>query len=322
MQKTVFTPRLVSMMFCAIFQAGVTHADTGLPAYTPAAGVSGTVVSVGSDTMVYLVSFWAVAFKKLHPQVKIRIAQAGSATAPPALISGESSIGPMSRRMNEKELVAFEASHGYRPTEIRVALDTLAVYVNRKNQLGGLSLPQVDTVFSDTRRCGGQTDAVRWGQVGAVGDWADRDIQLYGRNLISGTHAFFKDHALCKGSYRKSLEMKPTSMEVVNAVLAKPYAIGYSGIGYLRPGVRALPLAARNGEAFVEATPENARNGRYPLTRFMYVYVNKLPGKPMPVLEKEFLRFMLSAGGQDIVTNDGFISLTADQVRGELAKLE
>ncbi len=322
MNKSVLAATLGGLIISFLVCSTVVRAETPLPRYVPAADLTGTLTSIGSDTMVYLVSFWAVEFKKLHPRVQVRVTQAGSATAPPALASDESNFGPMSRPMKDKEIAEFEKRHGYRPTEIRVALDTLAVYANQKNPIAGLTMPQVDAVFSSERRCGEKIDAQRWGQVGATGEWADRGIDLYGRNLISGTYAFFREHALCKGDFRKTLQMKPTSADVVNAVIAKPNALGYSGIGYLRAGVRALPLAARAGEPFVEATPENARNGRYPLTRFLYVYVNKAPGKPLPALEREFLRFVLSESGQAVVENDGFVPLTGEQLRAEQAKLD
>jgi len=309
---------MISLAVCS----SVVRAETIVPRYVPVADLAGILTSVGSDTMVYLVSFWAVEFKKLYPRVQVRITQAGSATAPPALARDESNLGPMSRPMTDKEVAEFEQRHGYRPTEIRVALDTLAVYANRDNPVAGLTMAQIDAVFSAERRCGEKNDVLRWGQVGAAGEWAVRDIDLYGRNLISGTYAFFREHALCKGDFRKTLQMKPTSVDVVNAVMTRSNAIGYSGIGYLRPGVRALPLAARAGESFVEATPENARNGRYPLTRFLYLYVNKAPGRPLPPLEREFLRFVLSGFGQAVVDNDGFIPLVAEQLRAELSKLD
>lgn len=322
MNQNSMATTLGRLMISLVAFSTAVRAETELPRYVPATDLAGIITSVGSDTMVYLVSFWAVEFKKLYPRVQVRITQAGSATAPPALASGESNIGPMSRPMNDKEIAEFEKRHGHKPTEIRVALDTLAVYANQKNPIAGLTMAQVDAVFSDERRCGKKTDVQRWGQVGAVSEWTERYIDLYGRNLISGTYAFFREHALCKGSFRKTLQMKPTSVEVVSAVMTKPNAIGYSGIGYLRPGVRALPLAARAGEPFVEATPENARNGRYPLTRFLYLYVNKTPGTPLPALEREFLHFVLSGTGQSIVDNDGFIPLVAEQLRAELAKLD
>ena len=322
MNKSLFAATLGGLAILLLVNSPTSRAETPAPPYMQPYALTGTLSSIGSDTMVYLVSFWAVEFKKIYPRVQVRISQAGSSTAPPALTNDESNLGPMSRPMKAKEIAEFEKRHGYPPTEIRVALDTLAVYANQKNPIAGLTMQQVDAVFSAERRCGEKIDAQRWGQVGATGEWADRDIELYGRNLISGTYVFFREHVLCRGDFRKTLQMKPTSAEVVNNVMAKPNAIGYSGIGYLRPGVRAVPLAARAGQPYVEATPENARTGRYPITRFLYLYVNKAPGKPLPPLEREFLRFVLSGAGQAVVENDGFVPLTGEQLRAEQAKLD
>lgn len=293
-----------------------------MPKYEPVAPITGLLNSVGSDTMVYLMSFWAVEFKRMYPNVTFIIHQAGSATAPSALLQGEANLGPMSRRMKDKEIAAFEAKYGYRPTEVRVALDTLAVYVNRNNLLPGLSLPQLDAIFSTTRRCGASTDVTRWDDLGMKGDWAGREINLFGRNTLSGTRAFFADNALCSGEYKLSLKMKPTSVQVVSAVSADIEAIGYSGVSYATTGVRVLPVARGAGQAFVEASPENAYAGRYPLTRFLYLYLNKPPQRPLPPLEREFVRFILSEAGQAIVQNDGFIPLSAEMANAEWEKLD
>ena len=310
------------MFFSGLIAQGV-QAETGKGhKYETVQPVGGVLTSVGSDPMVYLISFWAVEFKRLYPKVVFGVEQAGSSTAPPALLSGEANLAPMSRPMKEKEIAAFEAKYGYLPTEIRVALDTLAVYVNHKNPLAGLTFAQVDAVFSSTRRCGQAADITRWDELGLSAEWAGQKINLYGRNLLSGTRSFFAENALCKGDYKRSLQMKSTSTEVVSAVSAQLHAIGYSGVSYQRPGVRVLPLSRKAGEPFVEATPENAYSGRYPLTRFLYLYVNKAPQRPLPALEHEFVRFVLSAQGQAIVENDGFIPLSAELMKAELAKLE
>lgn len=290
--------------------------------YEPVAPLTGQLSSVGSDTMVYLMSFWAVEFKRMYPNVKFSILQAGSSTAPPALLQGDANLGPMSRRMKDKEIAAFEAKYGYRPTEVRVALDTLAVYVNRNNPLPGLSMAQVDAIFSTTRRCGSTIDVTRWGQLGMNGEWSGREINLFGRNLLSGTRTFFAENALCNGEYKPALRMRPTSVEVVSAVSGDIEAMGYSGVSYARPGVRVLPLARATGERFVEASADNAYNGRYPLTRFLYLYLNKPPQRPLPPLEREFVRFILSAAGQAIVQNDGFIPLSTEIANAEWEKLE
>lgn len=306
--------------FCALtLMVSVTVLAAEKPSSAPDSEI---VTSVGSDTMVYLVSFWAVEYKNRYPQRRVSIVQAGSSTAPPALLSGEADIAPMSRKMKREEIEAFTKKFGYPPIEIRAALDTLAVYVNRNNPVTGLTLPQVDAIFSSTRRCGAPSDIVRWGQLGLSGEWANKEITLTGRNLLSGTRVFFAEHALCKGDYKTGLKMKPTSTDVVNLVIGQAGAIGYSGVGYAKPGVRVVPLAARPGEPFVEATPQNAANGHYPLTRSLYIYVNKHPGQSLPGRVQGFLELILSPRGQEIVATDGFVPLTPEVARVEMAKLD
>ncbi|MDD3762100.1 MAG: phosphate ABC transporter substrate-binding protein PstS family protein [Nevskiales bacterium] len=285
--------------------------DPNLPDYEPASGVSGNFSSVGSDTLNNLMTLWAEAFQKHYPNVNIQIQGAGSSTAPPALTEGTANFGPMSRKMKDQEVQAFEQKYGYKPTGVGVAIDALAVFVNKDNPIKGLSLPQVDAIFSATRKCGAEKDAERWGDVGLTGDWAKKPIQLYGRNSVSGTYGYFKEHALCKGDYKATVNEQPGSASVVQSVSTGLNAIGYSGIGYKTSGVRAVPLTKKDGGEFIEATPENSSNGTYPLARVLYIYVNKAPNKPLSPLEREFYKMVLSKQGQEVVVKDGYVPLPA-----------
>jgi len=295
--------------------------DAGLPDYSRASGVAGNLSSVGSDTLANLMTLWAEEFKRVYPNVNIQIQAAGSSTAPPALTEGTSSLGPMSRKMKDKEIAAFEKKYGYKPTPIRVAIDALAVFVHKDNPIKGLTIPQVDAIFSSTRKCGYAEDVTRWGQLGLTGAWASRPIQLYGRNSVSGTYGYFKKKALCKGDFKNTVNEQPGSASVVQSVSASLNGIGYSGIGYKTSGVRTVPLAKKEGQPFVDATPENAIRGKYPLARFLYIYVNKHPNKPLPPLEREFLKLVLSKVGQQVVVKDGYIPLPAKVAQKELARL-
>ncbi|WJW75071.1 phosphate ABC transporter substrate-binding protein PstS family protein [Thiohalobacter sp. IOR34] len=296
--------------------------DASLPDYTRSSGVSGNLSSVGSDTLANLMTLWAEEFKRVYPNVNIQIQAAGSSTAPPALTEGTSNLGPMSRKMKDKEVAAFERKYGYKPTPIRVAIDALAVFVHKDNPVKGLTIPQVDAIFSSTRKCGYPQDITTWGQVGLGGSWAARPIQLYGRNSVSGTYGYFKKKALCKGDYKNNVNEQPGSASVVQSVSSSLNGIGYSGIGYKTSGVRAVPLAKKAGQPLVEATPDNAIKGKYPLARFLYIYVNKHPNRPLPPLEREFLKLVLSKIGQRVVVKDGYIPLPATVARKELAKLQ
>ena len=304
-----------SLMTSGLLAASQGHAgvsvDSDIPGYQPVSGISGNLSSVGSDTLANLMTLWAETFKKNYPNVNIQIQAAGSSTAPPALTEATSNFGPMSRKMKSKELAAFEDRYGYKPTAIPVAIDALAVYVNKDNPIKGLSIPEVDAIFSSTRKCGHDSDIQTWGDLGLTGAWQKRDIQLYGRNSVSGTYGYFKKKALCKGDYKNSVNEQPGSASVVQSVSQSLNGVGYSGIGYKTSGVRAVPLAKKEGRPFVAATPENAVAGNYPLSRFLYVYVNKHPNKPLPPLEKEFIKMVLSKQGQEVVLKDGYIPLPA-----------
>ncbi|HZD52961.1 MAG TPA: phosphate ABC transporter substrate-binding protein PstS family protein [Woeseiaceae bacterium] len=285
--------------------------DPNLPRYEKASGVSGNLSSVGSDTLANLMTLWTEEYKRLYPNVNIQVQAAGSSTAPPALTEGTSNLGPMSRAMKDGEVQAFEQKYGYPPVQIPVAIDALAVFVNKDNPIEGLALPQVDAIFSSTRKCGHPDNITQWGQLGLDGAWASRDIQLYGRNSVSGTYGYFKEHALCDGDYKSSVNEQPGSASVVQSISTSLNGIGYSGIGYVTSGVRAVPLAEDERGEFIEATPENAVRGDYPLARFLYVYVNKPPNKPLDPLVREFIRMVLSQRGQHIVIKDGYIPLSA-----------
>jgi phosphate transport system substrate-binding protein len=313
--------RLVTIAAAGLFSTGLHAAvDPALPAYQKASGVSGNFSSVGSDTLNNLMTLWAEEFKRSYPNVNIQIQGAGSSTAPPALTEGTANFGPMSRLMKDEEIQAFERKHGYKPTAIGVAIDALAVFVNKDNPIKGLTIAQVDSIFSSTRKCGGRK-AERWGDVGLAGEWVSRPMQIYGRNSVSGTYGYFKENALCKGDFKNTVNEQPGSASVVQSVGTGLNAIGYSGIGYKTSNVRTVPLAKKDGGEFVDATEQNALKGTYPLARVLYVYVNKAPNKPLSPMELEFVRMVLSKQGQDVVVKDGYIPLPASMAQKELAKV-
>lgn len=295
--------------------------DPKLPEYQVASGVSGNLSSVGSDTLANLMTLWAEAFKRAYPNVNIQIQAAGSSTAPPALTEGTSNLGPMSRKMKDNEIEAFEKKKGYKPTAIPVAIDALAVYVHKDNPIKYMTMDQVDAVFSSTRKCGGSEDINRWGQLGLSGDWATKPIQMFGRNSVSGTYGYFKEFALCKGDFKNTVNEQPGSASVVQSVSSSLNALGYSGIGYKTASVRAVPLSTggdKPEELAVEATAENAMSGQYPLARFLYVYVDKAPNEPLNPMIAEFVKLMLSKTGQEVVLKDGYIPMPASVVEKAL----
>ncbi len=319
--NTALAGTLLSIGLLASSSAYAVSVDKGVPEYKAVSGISGNLSSVGSDTLANLMTLWAESFKRAYPNVNIQIQAAGSSTAPPALTEATSNFGPMSRKMKSKEIAAFEDRYGYKPTAIPVAIDALAVYVNKDNPIKGMAIPNIDAIFSSTRKCGGDKNITKWGALGLTGAWKNRDIQIYGRNSVSGTYGYFKKKALCKGDYKNNVNEQPGSASVVQSVSSSINGIGYSGIGYKTSGVRAVPLTKKVGGKFIEATPENAVSGKYPLSRFLYVYVNKHPNRDLAPLEKEFLKMVLSRQGQEVVIKDGYIPLPEKVVNKYLKDL-
>jgi phosphate transport system substrate-binding protein len=291
--------------------------DPNLPAYRAAPGVSGNLISIGSDTLNNLMTLWAEGFRSFYPNVSIQIQGAGSGTAPPALVQGTAQFGPMSRPMRGTEVQEFERRYGYPPTPIRGAIDALAVFVHRDNPIQCLSLQQVDAIFSSTRRGGAPAPINTWGQLGLTGEWANRPIALYGRNSASGTYGYFKDVALFGGDYRPEVREQPGSATVIQGVATDIGAIGYSGIGYATADVRAVPIRGQDGNCYAP-TPQHAGSGDYPIARFLYVYVNRNPNQPLDPLRAEFIRFVYSREGQQAVVRAGYIPVTREFAQEDL----
>jgi phosphate transport system substrate-binding protein len=320
MRKRGVAAAAVVLLFGGVVSAQV-QVDAGLTPYKATSGVSGNISSVGSDTLNNLMTFWAEQFARYYPNAKVQIEGKGSSTAPPALIGGTAQLGPMSREMKGSEIDQFEKKYGYKPVGLRTSVDALAVFVNKDNPIKCMSLAQVDAAFSKSRRRGAKDDVVTWGQLGLTGEWASKPISLYGRNSASGTYGFFKEHTLRNGDYKDSVKEQPGSASVVQGVTVDRFAMGYSGIGYATAGVRAVPLTEKDGGKCVEATADNSYNGSYPLARFLYVYVNKAPNKPLDPLVREFARLMLSREGQEAVVKDGYFPIPAPVAKEELNKV-
>ncbi len=312
--------RVISFTAATLFAGSATAVNADLPEYKKTSGISGKLSSVGSDTLANMMTFWAEEYKRIYPNVTIQVQAAGSSTAPPALTEGTSQFGPMSRTMKSKEIEAFEEHYGYKPTAIKVAIDALAVFAHKDNPISGLTIKQVDAIFSSNRKCGEDKNASRWGDLDLTGDWARKDIQLFGRNSVSGTYGYFKKKALCKGDFKSTVNEQPGSASVVQSISSSLNAIGYSGIGYKTSGVKTVPLA-KKGTNYIDATMENAVKGKYPLSRFLYVYVNKHPNKPLDPLTSEFVKMVLSKTGQYIVKKDGYIPLPGKVSKKELKRL-
>ena len=288
----------------------------GYEPYKPTTPVTGSAGAIGSDTLNNMMALWLETFQKFHPTVKISIEGKGSSTAPPALIDATAQLAPMSRAMKNKELDKFEERYGYPPTQFRVALDALAIFVNKDNPIVGLTLQEADAIFSINRKRSYVEDVDDWYKLGIpLGR-----VSLYGRNSASGTYGFFKKIVLEGGDFKSNVKEQPGSASVVQGVSIDLNGIGYSGIGYITSSIKIVPLGKKEGE-YYDTSQENVLNGKYPLGRFLYLYVNKPPSEKLSPVVEEFIRFIFSEEGQHIVDKDGYMRVPASIIEGELDKL-
>lgn len=303
----------------AFLTAGAAALDLELSPYRAVGSLSGQLKSVGSDTMLHEMELWVEGFRSVYPNVSIDIEGKGSNTAPPALLSGASQLGPMSRQMTPDEIGAFEAKFGYKPTAILVAIDALAIYVHRDNPLTCINMEQLERVFAADPRSGGGRSIRNWGELGLTGEWATKPIAMYSRNTLSGTYKFFKQHVLGGGDFKDDIKMQAGSEAVVSAVGGDKFAMGYSGIGYKTSAVRAIPVAV--GKGCYDASFDNTYSRKYPLARGLYIYLLKDPKKPMDTLSGEFVKYVLSRDGQLQAKKGGYYPITRNIREHELTRL-
>lgn len=321
MIRRIHLPRIWLMLW-SILLLGVFNPLNAkeLPDYRKVSGLSGDLTSIGSDTFASMLSLWGEAFKTYYPNVNVQVQASGSSTAAPALTEGTAQFGPMSRPMRLRELEAFEIEHGYKPTELKVAIDAIGIFVHKDNPIKGLSFSQIDSIFSSTLRCGGDKPIETWVELGLESQWAKRRIQLFGRNAVSGTYGYFKQTALCGGDFKRNVNELPGSASVVQSVASGINTIGYSGIGYQVSRAKILPIAVE-GTEYIEANKATVLSGEYPLSRFLYVYINKHPAKPLSLVESEFIRFIYSKQGQKVVEKDGYVAISNALAEKELEKI-
>lgn len=293
--------------------------DPKIPLYALVEGVSGSLAMAGSETMRPLTERWAGELRRLYPGVTIKVEGLGSETGPVKLLERKAEIAAMSRRLTTQEIADFIKEFGYEPTEVPVAVDALAVFVHRENPIAGITLQELDAIFCLERRRGIKYPIDSWGLLGLHEDWFDAPIRSYGRNGLSGTAAFFKEH-VCNGAELKpGMIESPGSASVVMDVSKDRLGIGFSGIGYRTSGVRPVPLAIAKGGRYVEPTFQAAIDGTYPLRRNLYLYVNKPPKAAPSSPVVEFVKFALSRQGQELVIKMGYFPLTTNEITRLLA---
>jgi phosphate transport system substrate-binding protein len=302
----------------SLFAPTALAADPELPDYEQTSGVSGDLKSVGSDTLSNLMTRWSERFTNYYPQVNFEAESKGSGTAPPALIQGTAQMGPMSRKMKGAEVDDFRNAFGYEPTLVRTGIDAIAVFVHKDNPVESLTLDQLKQIFSVEGR-----ENLTWGDVG-VSDpsLADQPISVYGRNSASGTYGFFKKAALGDADFKNTVKEQPGSSAVVQSTGTDRAGIGYSGVGYATPNVKAVPIVNDDdGQAYDPLDADAVYSESYPISRFLYVYVNKEPGVALPRNVAEFFKLVLSAEGQEVVEQESFYPLSNFIAQQELEKL-
>ena len=287
------------------------------------AGVYGSISSVGSDTLATLISLWSERFKTAYPHVKFQIQASGSATAPQALTQGTATIGPMSRAMTASEISRFTQKYGYPPTTLIVAVDAIAIYVEKNNPIESLTLQQVDALFSATRFCGLSKKIETWTDIGVTKFGENREVLLYGRNSASGTYDLFKKQALCEGDFKANVNELPGSSSVVLSIASSVGGLGYAALGRFDENVKALSIGTQKqgNTLYIEPNTENITSGKYPFARYLYIVVNKPPNEPLPVLERAFLTFILSDEGQEMVSENGYYSVNTELRDKQLASI-
>ena len=247
----------------------------------------------------------------IYPEVEIEVSGGGSGTALPALLEGRAELAPVSRAMKKDEIAKFQAKFGYEPTQLIVGLDALAVYVNKNNPLKQMSLKQLDAIYSITRKRGGEQIKF-WGQLGLEGDWRDLEIVLKGPSPAMGMHSVFREMALEGGDFRYDLRGEPVATSIVQGVGATDAAIGFASYFYDTKRARPLAIGVNENGPFYEPTHANCVSRAYPMARFLYIYVNKPPGKSLNPLAAHFVAFACSKQGQETAARDGNFPLTAD----------
>jgi phosphate transport system substrate-binding protein len=320
-------------------QAVLVKVDAGIASYTAPANLSGNMVIAGSDTMQPLMLKLATAFRQVHRSAKVGVQGGGTEKALMQFLIGQAQIRrgdgyysghqissdvsllASSRRLTEEEFKDFRSRYGYDVTEIPIAMDAVAIYVNRENPIHGLTLEQVDAIFGADRKRGVQEDIATWEQLGLKERWAQQPIHLYGRDKQSGTRSFFKHAALLDGDLKGTIREEPGSATEILAISRDALALGYAGIEFQTSMVRAVPLAEKAGMPFVAPSAESAASGAYPLGRPLYLYVKKDPQEALAPVILEFLKFVNSREGQRTVAKAGAYPLPTAQVAKNLQTL-
>jgi len=303
--------------------------DPTLPAYQPRkdSKLSGNFKGGSSDVLPGLVKLWIDGFKKYYPNVNIDVQPpyAGSLGAK-ELVKGNLDFVFVSRELKPDDITDFKVKFGYDPLSVPISggsyrhygfLDAVGFFISKDNPLEKISFDQLDAILSSTHHRGGQP-ITTWGQLGLTGEWADKPIHVYGIKPWNGFEEFIRQRVLSsddkRGEWRDDIHFDPVVFPIAQHVAGDRYGIGYSGLAYIDAGVKMLPLGQSRNGPFYAPTYENVARASYPLSRLLYFNTNKAPGKPLNPALEEFLRFILSKEGQQIVLNQAlYLPLRSEQ---------
>ncbi len=308
--------------------------DPAIPAYKPVkGGLSGSLKGVESNTVNDVMDRWVAGFTKIYPGVKISVDIGGSGQGGPRLTNGSADFGFISREMMGREETLFVDKFGYKPLGISVSggsyavkayTDCVVFIVNKDNPLNEITYPQLDAIYSVTHNRGIKEPITKWGQLGLTGEWADKPIHAWGVEIPNGYDVFVNMHVLSYGQWREGIQSEHTVIPLSDRVAADKYAISYTGLAWnTNPGTKVLKLAVHPGDPAIPATFDTVAAQKYPLSRTIYMFINREPGKPISSLLKEFIKYALSREGQQAVVDDRiFTPLPADWDAREAEKLK
>lgn len=331
----------VSRIFCwlACISAALSCSSTTgtAQAYAASQQISGELRIVGTDTMKELMGRWVAAFAAAHPDVHIEVSANSALTAAPALANGSADLVPLGRELTPTELDIFRKMHGYDPVGVRVALGSydqsgrtvaLAFFVPQSNPVAQLSFQQLQRVYCLPSGVGQSERPVTWGQLGVTGKLAAMEVHPIGVNFPDGISNFIRLRLCPDRELRPNIRTEHTGgpvnvlQQIVNDVAADPAAIGYAGFANQQPGIRIVPIAA-GGRQYLSGTREEVARAEYPLTRFIYIYLDRKPHQPLSALQLAFLRFVLGPEGQALVAMDGiYMPLPAAMAEHEFEALQ
>jgi phosphate transport system substrate-binding protein len=335
---------------------------SALPPYKPD-GMALGVLRIYGTPLESLVGRWASEFRARQGHVRLHAYLVNTSQGMAGLVAKQADIGLMGHRAWHITLKAFQGAFGYEPLEIKFASGSyddpqgstpgLVFIVHKSNPLSGLTLEQIDGIFGAQRTGGWEgttwtAAAARapegnirtWGQAGLQGEWADKPIHPRGSDVTLSNWADLIERVAFKGGKKWNPALvegpradislkargKTRDQEIVEGVQNDPLAIGFMFqrvINATRSDVKVLPLAAAKGGPFIAPSAQSFFDGSYPMRNGAYLYLNREPGRPLAIRDREFVRFVLSREGQQIVAESRiFIPLSAEQAAAELKKLD